>query len=185
VTDDKKVTPINPNMPIDAHRLEDPYSTPSRALGRILEKAGLDSAAPDAGKIEIRVIAEFGQKGCIFHTLTITQVPPEPTNLAKAVNTALEAEIRETAGDIRLDSPAFTVLRMLADRNGKPRSFYLELANVHQLARLDRELTNASMADLETLVAGDFVEAANAAVRLNAVDTVAILGSILRQGRKT
>lgn len=178
------VTPIRPTEPVGPAQqrvTDEPYSTPSRAIALMLRKGGFDKEAIGKGPLEIRIIAEFSETGAMFHQIGAMQLPPRPSPISEAVNEGLRKPTPAPAS-LKIDAPAMTVLKLMADDNNMTRGHYINLATAGELTALDRELQDASMEDLETLAAGELEAAQAVAYRLKATQTIGILNTLFERG---
>ena len=174
-----KVTRLHREVPETASRLPDePYTTPSRAIAAVLKKGGFDEEAIDAGLLEVRILAEFGKEGCMIHAVGAVRVPPPSNMLGDAISNAMTADLKNVPKEIKLDAPAMTVLRMLADKTGHNRSHYVNVATTGEITDLDAQLRDASLADLELLVHGTSDDQLMVAERLKAQQVVVILTNL-------
>lgn len=186
--DDKKtednVTPMFKDGPdvTGMQRINDePYSTPSRAIALMLKKGGFDTEALNRGVLDIRILAEFNDTGAMFHAIQASVVPPQPSQLSEAI-ARVPVEAMAPADPPKIDAPAFTVLKMMADDNGLPRMHYINLATVAELDTLDKTLNGASVEDLRTLAAGEEDDQQEVVSRLEAQDAHAILFALFNRG---
>lgn len=71
--DQSNVVPLRPNPPnpLEAtHTLQGaPYTTPANAIRDVLSAGTFNEACKTGGDVEIRIIARFGDDGCIFHLI--------------------------------------------------------------------------------------------------------------------
>lgn len=70
------VTPIRPPPSLDIKQDGRPYTTPSAAVEDALRFNGFNEAVVGAGKIELRIIAEFEEHGALFHHIQASHVQP-------------------------------------------------------------------------------------------------------------
>lgn len=141
-----------------------PYTTPAAAIAEALKQGGFNQQVVNAGLVEIVVLAEFGENGCIIHQMRAARAY-RPSPLGDAMRTAM-AEARPVTNDDppvespapnveSVQGPAFRVLRMMAEAHGKPPRHYILEARVGEMTLLDDELHEATDEELRKLVAND------------------------------
>lgn len=162
--DDKEnnVSQLHPDVPPDAVRIKSskPYTTPAAAVGEALKAAGFNDMAVDAGLIELTIVAEFGQRGCMFHQMRASKVyMTNPLAQAMAEVPVTNDAPAPAATVVPIEqgkrAASFRVLEMLAEDEGVPPRHYVLTATASEMALLDSTLRDATDEELHWLVDGD------------------------------
>lgn len=148
------VTPMFPGQEGMTRLKGRPYTTPSAAIADVLAMEDFNKTVVDAGWIELRIVAQFGKEGCMFHTVQASRVimngPVDPLNAAIA-QALPSADVVPFRG---VDAPAIYALREMAEANNLPRNHFLNSATVGDMEVLDRELRGATEDEIDVLIDG-------------------------------
>ena len=135
------VTPIRPPPSLSIEQDGRPYTTPSAAVEDALKFHGFNEAVVGAGKVEIRIIAEFQKDGALFHHIQASHVQPAPAQPEPAGNVTPSAKPAPAAAPPAPSaSGASVVLKAMARGTSGMRPVdFIIAATLEEMTILDEE----------------------------------------------